>query len=99
MTLKNIDLMDLIVKPIITEKATRTSEYGQVTFNVSIDTTKKEVRQAIEKLFKVKVKKVNTIRVKGKRKKFQGIKGKRKDVKKAIVTLHEGDSIDVSTGL
>ena len=55
MTLKNIDLMDLIVKPIITEKATRTSEYGQVTFNVSIDTTKKEVKQAIEKLFKVKV--------------------------------------------
>ena len=99
MTLKNIDLMDLIVKPIITEKATRPSEYGQVTFNVSIDTTKKEVKQAIEKLFKVKVKKVNTIRVKGKRKKFQGIKGKRKDVKKAIVTLHEGDSIDVSTGL
>jgi large subunit ribosomal protein L23 len=90
---------DTIVSPIITEKATLLSEHNKVVFRVADNATKDDIAAAIEALFNVKVTKVNTINVKGKTKRFRGIKGKRSDVKKAIVTLAEGQSIDVTTGL
>ncbi len=90
---------DVILAPVITEKATLASEYNQVIFKVAVDATKPAIRDAVEALFKVKVKAVNTVLVKGKRKRFRGIAGKRSDYKKAIVTLTEGHSIDVTTGL
>jgi len=90
---------ELIRSPIITEKATLLSEFNQVTFRVPLDASKPEIRAAIEDLFKVKVTAVNTIRQKGKTKNFRGRAGRRSDFKKAIVTLAEGDSIDVTTGL
>lgn len=90
---------DVILGPLITEKATLASENNQVTFRVALDASKPEIRSAIETLFKVKVTAVNTMRVKGKTKRFRGIPGRRSDYKKAIVTLAEGDSIDVTTGL
>lgn len=90
---------DVIVAPVITEKTTILSENNQVVFEVAIDANKVEIKDAIEALFKVKVTAVNTIRVKGKTKRFRGIPGRRKDVKKAVVTLQDGDSIDISTGL
>ncbi len=90
---------DVILSPVITEKATRTSEYNQVTFRVPLTATKPEIKSAIEDLFHVKVKAVNTMRVKGKTKRFRGVMGKRSDFKKAMVTLVEGHSIDVTTGV
>jgi large subunit ribosomal protein L23 len=93
------ELYDVIRKPIITEKATRASENGAVVFEVSIDANKPQIKEAVEALFGVKVKAVNTAITKGKTKRFRGTAGKRKDVKKAYVTLEEGNSIDVSTGL
>ena len=90
---------DLIRKPIITEKATLASEGGAVVFEVAMDATKPEIKSAIESLFNVKVKAVNTTITKGKVKKFRGRPGKRRDVKKAYVTLVEGNTIDVTTGL
>ena len=90
---------DVIVSPVITEKATMASEFNQVTFKVARDATKPEVKEAVEKLFDVKVKAVNTLLRKGKSKKFRGFAGKQADFKKAIVTLEEGYSIDVTTGL
>ncbi len=90
---------DLIVSPVITEKATLASENNQVVFQVALNATKPMIKEAIESLFKVKVTAVNTIRVKGKVKRFRGLPGKRNDVKKAIVTLAEGQMIDVTTGL
>lgn len=90
---------DTIVRPVITEKATLLSEDGKVVFEVAIDATKKEIADAVEALFKVTVTKVNTIRVKGKTKRFRGIPGRRKDFKKAMVTLADGQAIDVTTGL
>jgi large subunit ribosomal protein L23 len=90
---------DVIIKPIITEKATLLSEHGKVVFQVALDATKKEIAKAVEELFKVKVEKVNTLRVKGKRKRFRGLTGRRNHVKKAVVTLKDGHSIDVTTGL
>lgn len=90
---------DLIVSPVITEKATLASENNQVVFQVALNATKPIIKEAIESLFKVKVTAVNTIRVKGKVKRFRGLPGKRNDVKKAIVTLAEGQMIDVTTGL
>ncbi len=90
---------DVVLSPIITEKATLLSEHNKVVFRVAKDSTKDEIAHAIEELFKVKVTKVNTLIVKGKTKRFRGIKGRRNDVKKAIVTLAEGQSIDVTTGL
>jgi large subunit ribosomal protein L23 len=90
---------DLIRKPIITEKATMASEHGAVVFEVAMDATKPEIKKAIESLFNVKVKAVNTTVTKGKVKKFRGRPGKRRDVKKAYVTLVEGNTIDVTTGL
>jgi large subunit ribosomal protein L23 len=92
-------MYDVIESPIITEKATMGSEHGQVTFRVRLDATKPEIRQAVEALFKVDVRAVNTLRVKGKTKMFKGRKGRRSDYKKAIVTLAEGQSIDVATGV
>jgi len=90
---------DVILSPIITEKATMASEYNQVIFEVPLEANKKEIKGAVEELFKVKVTAVNTIRVKGKVKRFKGTIGRRNDIKKAVVTLAEGDSIDVTTGL
>jgi large subunit ribosomal protein L23 len=90
---------DLIRKPIITEKATLASEGGAVVFEVAMDATKPEIKQAIEGLFNVKVKAVNTTITKGKVKRFRGRPGTRRDVKKAYVTLVEGNTIDVTTGL
>ncbi len=90
---------DVIRKPIITEKATLASENGAVVFEVAIDANKPQIKEAVESLFGVKVKAVNTSITKGKAKRFRGQLGKRKDVKKAYVTLEEGNTIDVSTGL
>jgi large subunit ribosomal protein L23 len=90
---------DLIRRPIITEKATMASEHGAVVFEVAMDATKPEIKKAIEALFNVKVKAVNTTVTKGKVKRFRGRPGTRRDVKKAYVTLVEGNTIDVTTGL
>ncbi len=90
---------DTLVAPVITEKSTLLSEENKVVFRVPLTATKKDIAEAVEELFKVKVKAVNTLRVKGKAKRFRGIEGKRDDVKKAVVTLEEGHSIDVTTGL
>ena len=90
---------DIIISPVITEKATLGAENNQVTFRVAPSATKPEIKTAVEALFDGKVKAVNTLRLKGKIKRFRGIKGKRIDVKKAMVTLQEGHSIDVTTGV
>ena len=90
---------DVIRKPIITEKATMTSENGAVVFEVAMEANKPMIKEAVETLFGVKVKAVNTTITKGKVKRFRGQLGKRKDVKKAYVTLEEVNTIDVTTGL
>lgn len=90
---------DVILSPVITEKSTMASEFNQVTFEVPISATKPQIKGAVEDLFDVKVKAVNTVIMRGKIKRFQGMLGKRKKRKKAIVTLEEGQSIDVTTGL
>jgi large subunit ribosomal protein L23 len=90
---------DIIRGPVITEKSTSASEYNKVVFNVAPDATKPEIKAAVEALFKVKVSSVNTLVRKGKNRRFRGFKGRLSDVKKAIVTLAEGQSIDVTTGL
>jgi large subunit ribosomal protein L23 len=90
---------DVIVSPIITEKATIASENNQVVFKVARDASKPEIKAAVEALFGVKVKAVNTLVRKGKVKRFKGTIGRQSDFKKAIVTLAEGSSIDVTTGL
>jgi large subunit ribosomal protein L23 len=90
---------DTILAPVITEKATLLSEQNKVVFQVAADASKDEIAAAVEALFKVNVTKVNTLNVKGKTKRFRGIVGRRSDVKKAIVTLAEGQSIDITTGL
>ena len=90
---------DVILSPVITEKATLLSEQNKVVFRVAQDSTKDEIAAAIEELFKVQVIKVNTLVQKGKTKRFRGRLGRRNDVKKAIVTLADGQSIDVTTGL
>ena len=90
---------DVIRKPVITEKATMASENGAVVFEVAIDANKPQIKEAVEALFGVKVKAVNTTVTKGKVKRFRGLMGRRKDVKKAYVTLEEGNTIDVTTGL
>jgi large subunit ribosomal protein L23 len=90
---------DVILAPLITEKATYLSELNKVVFKVAKDATKDEIAEAVEELFKVKVVKVNTLNVKGKTKLWRGRPGRRSDMKKAIVTLAEGQSIDVATGL
>jgi large subunit ribosomal protein L23 len=90
---------DVILSPVITEKATKLSEANQVVFRVALDATKPKIAKAVEELFKVKVKAVNTVRTKGKKKLFRGRSFARSDFKKAIVTLAEGHQIDITTGL
>ncbi|HEX2215959.1 MAG TPA: 50S ribosomal protein L23 [Xanthobacteraceae bacterium] len=90
---------DVILSPVITEKATTASERNQVVFNVAKTATKPQIKEAVEKLFDVKVKSVNTLVRKGKARAFRNVKGQLSDVKKAIVTLEEGHRIDVTTGL
>jgi len=97
--MKTVRSYDVIEAPVITEKSTLASEANQVVFRVAIDANKTEIKTAIEELFNVKVKAVNTSVTKGKVKRFRGIVGKRKDVKKAYVTLEEGETLDVSTGI
>ncbi|MCJ7598449.1 MAG: 50S ribosomal protein L23 [Methyloceanibacter sp.] len=88
---------DIILSPVITEKSSMASEANQVVFKVRRDATKPQIKAAIEQLFKVKVVGVNTLLRKGKTKQFRGVKGKQQDIKKAIVTLAEGEKIDVTT--
>lgn len=90
---------DVIKSPVITEKSSVVGEANQVIFRVRMDATKPQIKAAVEKLFDVKVKAVNTLIQKGKTKRFKGVLGQRSDVKKAVVTLAEGHSIDVTTGL
>lgn len=90
---------DTILSPVITEKATVVAEENKIIFRVANDATKPQIKEAVEALFKVDVTKVNTIVVKGKTKRFRGMLGRRPDVKKAIVTLKDGQSVDISTGL
>ena len=99
--MKNIDPRhyDIIVAPVVTEKATMASEHNKVVFKVASKATKPQIKEAVEKLFDVKVKSVNTLVRKGKHKAFRGRLGEQSDVKKAIVTLEEGHRIDVTTGL
>ena len=94
-----VEHYDIIRKPVITEKATMASEANAVVFEVAMDATKPSIKQAVEALFGVKVKAVNTVLTKGKVKRFRGRPGKRRDVKKAYVTLEDGNAIDVTTGL
>jgi large subunit ribosomal protein L23 len=99
--MKNIDPRhyDIIVSPVVTEKATLASEHNKVLFKVSSKATKPQIKQAVEKLFDVKVKRVNTLVRKGKTKVFRGNFGSQSNTKRAIVTLEEGHRIDVTTGL
>ncbi len=90
---------DIIRAPVVTEKSTLASEHGQIVFDVAIDASKSDIKAAVEGLFSVKVKAVNTLVRKGKTKRFRNVKGVRNDVKKAIVTLVDGQSIDISTGI
>jgi large subunit ribosomal protein L23 len=98
-TLTQQQMFDIIRSPVITEKATNASEHNQVIFRVPLTATKREVKAAVEGLFKVKVTAVNTIQVQGKLKRFRGRVGRRPDYKKAIVTLVEGQRVDVTTGI
>ena len=88
-----------ILSPVITEKATKISENNQYVFKVKIDSNKKEIKRAIETLFKVKVKNIKTIKIKGKNKVFKGTKGKRSDYKKAVICLNKGENLDYSGGI
>lgn len=90
---------DVVVSPVVTEKSTAASEQGKFVFNVRLDARKEEIKSAVEALFKVKVEKVNTLNRLGKTKRFRNIKGKHQDVKRAIVTLAEGQSIDFTAGV
>ena len=92
-------MFNIILSPVITEKATLGSEHGQVTFKVRLDATKPEIKRAVEGLFKVEVTKVNTLIQKGKTKRFRGMMGRRSDVKKAVVTLKSGQTIDITSGV
>lgn len=92
-------MYDIVREPVVTEKATMGSEHGQVTFRVPLDASKPEIKKAVEALFDVSVTKVNTLRQKGKLKQFRGTLGRRAMRKKAIVTLAEGQTIDVTSGV
>lgn len=98
-TLPKDQLYGVILSPVITEKATQGSQHNQVTFRVRTDASKPVIRAAVERLFNVKVKAVNTLNVRGKTKRFRGHLGQRSDYKKAIVSLAEGHTIDVTTGI
>ena len=97
--MNKLAMYDVILAPVVTEKSTRVSEHNQIVFKVRKDATKPEIKKAVEGLFGVKVTAVNTLVQKGKMKRFRGRVGFRADVKKAIVTLAEGQSIDVTTGI
>ena len=97
--MSNAKHYDTIVAPVVTEKATLLSEENKVVFEVPLTANRTEIKEAVEGLFKVKVAAVNTLRQKGKTKMFRRVEGRRSDMKKAIVTLEEGHSIDVTTGL
>ena len=99
MTTHDVRHYDIIVAPVVTEKATVASEHNKVVFKVAAKATKPQIKDAIEKLFDVKVKSVNTLVRKGKTKVFRGQFGSQSDTKRAIVTLEEGHRIDVTTGL
>lgn len=99
MSISKERMYEVIRRPLITEKATLLSEHNQVAFEVSMDASKPEIREAVEGIFSVKVTGVNTLIQKGKTKVFRGRKGRRDDMKKAVVTLADGDSIDVTTGV
>jgi large subunit ribosomal protein L23 len=99
MTTKDPRHYDVIVSPVITEKATTMSEHNKVVFKVKLDATKPQIKEAVEKLFDVKVKRVNTLVRAGKTKVFKGRFGELQSTKRAIVTLEEGHRIDVTTGL
>ncbi len=99
MTTRDPRHYDVIIAPVITEKATNASERNQVMFRVVRNATKPQIKEAVEKLFDVKVKSVNTLIRKGKIRTFRGMRGQLSDVKNAIVTLEEGHRIDVTTGL
>ncbi|MBS0271862.1 MAG: 50S ribosomal protein L23 [Proteobacteria bacterium] len=92
-------LYKVLMSPVVTEKSTRGTEQSKVTFNVALDASKPEIKKAVEDIFKVQVTAVNTLRVKGKLKRFRGRVGQRSDRKKAIITLAEGSSIDMASGL
>ena len=99
---KDVDLnksYKIILKPIITEKATKLSEFNKVVFEVASKSNKNEIKSAVEKLFSVKVKSVNIVNIKGKVKRFKGVLGKRNNIKKAVITLNEGNTIDISAGV
>ena len=98
-TLSRERKFEVLRAPVVTEKATLIAENNQFCFFVSLDASKPEIKVAVEELFKVRVTNINTIVQKGKVKRFKGRPGKRSDTKKAIVTLADGDSIDVTTGL
>ena len=98
-TVSRARMYEVIRAPLITEKTTNGSEHSQISFKVSLDATKPEIKQAVEGLFKVKVKAVNTLRVEGKNKMFRGMRGRRSDWKKAIISLVDGEKIDLTTGV
>ena len=93
------NICSIIRQPVVTEKSTKISENNQFVFKVSLESNKDDIKKAIEKLYKVKVKNVNTIKIKGKKKVFKGTKGKRSDYKKAIICLQEGETLDYSGGV
>lgn len=92
-------LYDVLVRPLVTEKSTAAAEHNKLTFAIAPSATKRDVKRAVETLFKVNVTKVNTIHLQGKTKRFRGQPGQRSDLRKAIVTLAEGQSIDLAAGL
>jgi len=93
------ELYDVLRSPLVTEKSTMASEHSQVVFRVAMSATKPEIKEAVERLFNVKVVAVNTLIRKGKTKRFKGVKGQQSDFKKAIVTLEEGQAIDITARL
>ncbi len=98
-TLSKARMYDIVRTPVVTEKSTMASQHNQVVFRVPLDAGKPEIKAAVEGIFNVKVTAVNTIRTKGKVKRFRGEIGRRNDTKKAMITLAEGQSIDVTTGV
>jgi large subunit ribosomal protein L23 len=97
--MNKLDNYDVLIAPVVTEKATVASEHNKLVFRVRSEATKPDIKTAVEQLFNVKVKAINTIVRKGKRKQFRGVRALQSDTKRAIVTLEEGHSIDVTTGL
>ncbi|MGO9365880.1 MAG: 50S ribosomal protein L23 [Rhodomicrobium sp.] len=93
------ELYDVIRSPVVTEKSTMASEHSQVVFKVAMSATKPEIKEAVERLFNVKVIAVNTLIRKGKTKRFKGVRGQQSDFKKAVVTLEEGQAIDITVRL